>query len=514
LNLSGRGSVEGIMRVPRLTGPIGFTRKVIIGYLVVGLLVLSLLGLFSFVLGRYQRATNLVFLLQEAKNADQALRISLLSENAAMEEYLVRKDPRLLERLKEGANHSRELIEHSLETERKLAAALESLSFAKERLASLESFREDLLRQEEAFAELSRLAGNPGADPQAIYARESAVESVVSRRISQIDARWSENIDGAIASIQGEKNRDISLVLVLSAAILVALTILSLSLVNVTNRTIHRLVEGMDNLAAGNLNQTILPSPDADLNRLVEKFNRMSEELTRLDEIRRDFVSMLSHDLRSPLSVVKMYSEILREKGTEPVAVEAISRNADRLLGIVNNFLDYSRAEAGTLTVSPLPIELAAMAAEVIEDQRLVARSHEVTLSADIPPSIRVMADPPQLERVLTNLIGNAIKYNRPGGTVALTAAFAEGSVKVAVSDTGMGISESDIPNLFVKYSRPERTRHIGGTGLGLVVSRAIIKAHGSDLEVVSGEGTGTTFSFRLPTPPTAGSEPAPVGSA
>jgi signal transduction histidine kinase len=209
---------------------------------------------------------------------------------------------------------------------------------------------------------------------------------------------------------------------------------------------------------------------------------------------------MLSHDLKSPLAIIKMYAERLGARGgADPRSQQAITRSADRMLRLVENFLDASRTDGGRLELALRPVRLEALIERVREDGQVLARSHGVTVAADLSEALPpVLADEEHLERALHNLVSNGIKYNRPEGSVAITARVLGDEVRVAVADTGVGISEADRRQLFAKYFRSGRTRHIRGTGLGLAVTREIVRAHGGDLEVESREGTGATFSFAL----------------
>ncbi len=169
------------------------------------------------------------------------------------------------------------------------------------------------------------------------------------------------------------------------------------------------------------------------------------------------------------------------------------------MLRLVGNFLDASRADSGRLELALRPVQLDTVIRRVQEDGKVLAQSRGLRVAADLPDELPpVLADEEHLERALHNLVSNAIKYNRPEGSVTLKAGVQDGRVWIAVSDTGVGISEVDQRQLFEKYFRSGRTRHIRGTGLGLVVTREIVRAHGGELEVASREGTGTTFSFAL----------------
>ena len=250
----------------------------------------------------------------------------------------------------------------------------------------------------------------------------------------------------------------------------------------------------MRRVAGGDYSRPVPLGRDPEINDLVEQFNRMAEDLKGLEEMRTDFVSMLSHDLKSPLAVIKMYAEALGAKGgADPVPLQAITRSADRLLRLVENFLDASRAEAAHLELALRPLRLEGLIRRVQEDGQVLASGHGVTVASRSArdaargarrrgaPGARP-AQPGEQRRQVQPARGH--RHDRgtgPQGDV----------VRIAVADTGGGISPADRQQLFVKYFRADRTRHIRGTGLGLAVTREIVRAHGGDLEVASQEGKG-----------------------
>ncbi len=477
-----------------------FSHKIITGFALVNVLTLGMTGLFIYTFTRYQETSHLVYLLDEARNNDQSLKLSLLLELDAMENHLAKADRESMTRFKENRARSAALIEKSLVLDRILVSAFNTSSFPKERLEYLARFRDELNRHERYYNDLRRMAQAPTTDTGEILKLVNGTRSQITSRMEEMESHWRANVGQVADAVQRDK-RVLLRILALLGGVTVLLSIaLSAYLVTTMRRAMRRLAEGMRRVSAGDYTQSVTAAQDGEINQLMQQFNRMAAELGNLEEMRRDFISMVSHDLRSPVSVIKMYADIVAEKGSfDAAGLKAITRNADRVLRMVDNFLDYSKASVGVLIVEPHPTDLENLVHRVIADTLLVAGSHDVTLSASCGHETRrVMADEEQLERALTNLVTNGIKYNHPGGSVTVRTRRAGGEVLVEVSDTGIGISEEDRQRLFVKYARPDRTRHIKGTGLGLAVSREIIKAHGSDLEVKSAVGAGTTFSFRL----------------
>ena len=227
-----------------------------------------------------------------------------------------------------------------------------------------------------------------------------------------------------------------------------------------------------------------------------------------LERMRRDFVASVSHELRTPIASIRASAETLLDGALEDAAnnrdfVEAIGQDASRLELLVDDILDLSAVEAGRRQPRLESVALSQIAAQTVARLANFAAGLEVALSADkelaaLPP---VRADRVQLEQILTNLINNAMKFNRPGGSVFVTASIAGGMVCVSVKDTGLGIPQKDLPRIFERFYRVDkaRSRRMGGTGLGLSIVKHLVEAHGGVVTVESAEGSGSTFSFTLP---------------
>ena len=243
---------------------------------------------------------------------------------------------------------------------------------------------------------------------------------------------------------------------------------------------------------------------------LVEAYEReraASERLRQLDQVRSDFVSSVSHDLRTPLTSVLGYVEMLLDGDAGDLTpgqsrlLEVAHRNARRLLALVQDILLISRIDAGMFTLSRHPVSIDKVVNGALEALgQPVGRDVRISVATPDDPLI-VEADTEQLERALTNLIGNAVKFTPDGGRVVLTAAAESGMAVLRVSDTGVGIPVEELPRVFDRFFRSSRTQRQGiqGTGLGLAITKAIIEAHGGSIEAASEPGQGTTVSFTVP---------------
>ena len=247
-----------------------------------------------------------------------------------------------------------------------------------------------------------------------------------------------------------------------------------------------------------------------EVGRLVEAFNRMSEKLEELDQMKRDFVSATTHELRSPLAAIESLLNVLRERQKEEGPVpeadlrEYLSRvaaNVRRLSLFVDNVLDAAKLERGKMELVCRPLELEPAFEDVVRLFEARYREKGVALKADAA-GLAVLADLGGLERVLVNLVANALKFTPSGGSVDVTAQADGAGVTVAVRDTGVGIPPRDLEGLFQKFSQGSNVREIAlgrkGTGLGLYVVRSIVEAMGGTVGVRSEPGAGTTFSVVL----------------
>lgn len=255
--------------------------------------------------------------------------------------------------------------------------------------------------------------------------------------------------------------------------------------------------------AAGHLEERLPPNEIPEVDQLAISFNRMAATLEDVEQRRRELVSDLSHELRTPLTILKGYLEGLADGTIEPSSdiYQRLSRETTRMQRLVNDLQELSKMEAGYLPIDARPIELRPLLASIIQRfaDQLMENNPQLRLicPADVP---RVMADPERVEQIMVNLLGNALRYT-PEGSITVEV-YAEGDkVWTAVIDTGTGIAEADLPHVFERFWRADRSRdrHSGGTGIGLAICRRLVELQGGSIEVQSQLGKGTAFRFSLP---------------
>jgi signal transduction histidine kinase len=232
-----------------------------------------------------------------------------------------------------------------------------------------------------------------------------------------------------------------------------------------------------------------------------------SEELKEVSRLKDEFVGLISHELRTPLSSILGYLELLRDDADELLSDEHLGyldvaeRNANRLLHLVGDLLFAAQVEAGKFQLDQREQPLAAILAGCVESGRPVATTADITLVLNIEDDCVASVDAVRLGQACDNLISNAIKFTPSGGTVTVGLIGSETVATITVADTGMGIAADELDKLFSRFFRTTTaTRNaVQGVGLGLVITRAILRAHGGDIDVTSVESVGTTFSMTLP---------------
>lgn len=224
------------------------------------------------------------------------------------------------------------------------------------------------------------------------------------------------------------------------------------------------------------------------------------------EELKSTFISIISHELRTPVSLIKGYAETLRRKDARwdsaivQDSLAIIEEEADRLTELIDNLLDASRLQANALRLNMADVALDRLATRLVEKFKTQTKRH--TLTVEFPPDFPViLADETRLNQVLSNLLSNAIKYSPQGGEIAVRGMVKPNEVVLTVTDQGAGIAAPDLPHVFNRFYRVDSdlTKRVKGTGLGLYLAKAVVEAHNGRIEVASVPGQGTTFSVSLP---------------
>ncbi|MBI4038933.1 HAMP domain-containing histidine kinase [Candidatus Daviesbacteria bacterium] len=253
-----------------------------------------------------------------------------------------------------------------------------------------------------------------------------------------------------------------------------------------------------------------LEDTERSLTKITKQVYEMNAKLHQLDKLKDDFVSIASHELRTPMTAIRSYVWMALHKPDIPLS-QKLERylyrtlvSTERLINLVNDMLNVSRIESGSIEIDPKSFDMVTLVGDTMEEMHAKADEKEVkllVLESQIP---KVFADENKVHEILLNLIGNAVKFTLPGGTVSVSF-FSDGKVvETSVKDSGVGIIKDDLNKLFSKFSRLDNSyvsiSTSGGTGLGLYISRSLVKLmHGTIRANSEGTGKGSTFTFSLP---------------
>lgn len=230
-------------------------------------------------------------------------------------------------------------------------------------------------------------------------------------------------------------------------------------------------------------------------------------QVERLEKVRQEFLSNISHELRTPLTSILAFVETLEDGAIDDSDnnrrfLNVIRRNAERMHLLIADILELSLIESGKVSIDKGQVGLANLIDEIFDSLSAKAEAREIALTHEVPADARVHADLGRLEQMLTNLIDNAVKFNRSGGSVEVFLKQTGGSSVISVRDTGEGIVPDHLGRIFERFYRVDRgrTREVGGTGLGLAIVKHLAKLHGGEVSVESSLGSGSTFHIEIPT--------------
>ncbi len=305
--------------------------------------------------------------------------------------------------------------------------------------------------------------------------------------------------------------------LLVAAGLIAGLTgalLLFSGLISSMRRPLEELVDAAGRLAAGDRSARVEVGGLSETAALGAAFNEMAEDLEieasqrdQLDRLKDEFVLTASHELRSPLTSVQGFAELLmldRESLTPRQAetVEIILDNCRHLVRLLNDLLDLARSDAGRLAIKPTPIEVAPLIEDAARTMRAQTEVSRQTLAVEIEPGLpQIDVEADRIRQILVNLLTNAHEYSPEGASIKVAARAAGADVEIAVTDNGPGIPAEQLERIFDRFTRGDAglTQRVGGTGLGLAISKSLVELHGGTISAESTPGEGSTFRFRLP---------------
>lgn len=288
-------------------------------------------------------------------------------------------------------------------------------------------------------------------------------------------------------------------VVVLGIIILIFLS--GISFVRSIVTPISKITDTAKQFATGDFSKRIKSKGNDELGELCRSVNYMADELSNAEKIKNEFISQVSHELRTPLTAIKGWSETMEtidDRETFIKGMRVITSETERLSQMVEELLDFSRIQDGRLQLSKDIIDILAELGETVLIYKERARVLNITLNYYDPEMLPfIYGDKNRLRQVFINIVDNAIKYSDSGDTVSVEAFEDERGVVIAISDTGIGIKQEDLPKVKTKFFKANHTRR--GSGIGLAVANEIISLHGGTLDINSEEGVGTTVVIVLP---------------
>ena len=268
---------------------------------------------------------------------------------------------------------------------------------------------------------------------------------------------------------------------------------------------IRQMMQASRRIAGGHYDERVAETSRDELGQLAHSFNQMADALEQIETMRRQLIGNVAHELRTPLTNIKGYMEGLIDGVVppEPETYQLVYREADRLQRLVTDLQELSRVEAGVIELDRRPLSIAALIEQTVARLRPQFQEKEVALhvesASDLP---EVLADEDRMGQILLNLVGNALQYTPGGGSVTITATAEHNGVQVSIQDSGIGLRAEDVPHLFDRFYRVDksRSRAGGGSGIGLTIAKHLVEAHGGRIGVTSeGLDRGSTFTFTLP---------------
>ena len=336
-------------------------------------------------------------------------------------------------------------------------------------------------------------------DEKAIYAAAS-IDNENAQKIGAILLVASaEDIFTALASIR-------QTILLYSVLVGLLVTVLAFFVSQFLLQPLSGILKVVRKMADGHLNQRIEVKNLDEYSQLADSFNNMTDKLEQVEKTREEFVSNVSHELKTPLSSMKVLSESLLLQGDVPAEMyreflQDITSEVDRMTNIINDLLSLVKIDQREQGLNIQPIELNSMVEDILKRMSPLAEQRKIVLLYEDVRTVTIDADEMKMSLAISNIVVNGIKYTPPGGTVKVIVDADHQNAFITVQDTGIGIQEEEQSKIFNRFYRIDKTRdrETGGTGLGLAISHSTVLLHNGSIRLTSKIDEGTVFVVRLP---------------
>jgi signal transduction histidine kinase len=267
---------------------------------------------------------------------------------------------------------------------------------------------------------------------------------------------------------------------------------------------VEKVTQAAVDITHGALGRRVPVTPNGDeIDHLADAFNTMVDRVQELIGQMKEITENIAHDLRSPIARMRGLAEMAltgdNANDNYPIVTGTIIEECDRLLEMINAMLDISEAESGLMKLKIEPVDIALLLRDVSELFQPVAENRDINMTLETPHSVTVPGEPRKLQRVFSNLVDNALKYTLPGGSVHISIKKTDNTNVVIIGDSGVGISAEDLPHIFDRFFRGEKSRSTQGNGLGLSLAQAFVLVHGGAITAASKPGQGSQFAVTLP---------------
>ncbi|MBT3363189.1 MAG: HAMP domain-containing protein [Chloroflexi bacterium] len=271
------------------------------------------------------------------------------------------------------------------------------------------------------------------------------------------------------------------------------------------SRPVKSLTKATKKLGKGHFSERVHINATGEIGQLAGAFNVMAEDLEHAEQLKRNMIADVAHELRTPLTNIRGYLEAIGDGVMQPSSetISSLSEEATTLARLVDDLQELSLAEAGELKLVLQQEDISGLITQAANAVQTQAESKSIAISVNLPdPIYLVSIDRQRINQVLGNLIKNAIRHTPQNGNILVSAKQQDGMINISVADNGEGIAPQELPNIFERFYRVDksRTRATGGSGIGLTVAKKLVEAHGGTIWVTSTQGQGSTFTFSLPT--------------
>lgn len=472
--------------------------RLVFGYLTLFCLVLAI-SVYAIVrLRQMDAVTKSILTVDSLLNSyNEKLTDTLLDQARNEKKFIILKDRSLYDRFLEGGKDFQNRIVEAL-----------TLPLPEPSIKVLEDVRRTHSAYGALLAEEASYFPEGSDYPQEKYTAEK--ERLVNRMVKALASLKDLNQRGVNDKIQrldsmGEKTRRAA-TLISWAALLVAV-IISIVITRSITTPVFTMKAKASRIAAGDLEGDLKISSPPEMEQLARAMNYMCGRLKEIDKMKSDFFSLMSHELRTPLTSIKEGTNLLLEgvagdtSERQKRLLTILSEESNRLIELVSSLLAIAKMEAGMMRYSFEIADIDSLVKKVIREMEPLAVSRQINIENRCDSLPRVRLDNEKMLQVLRNLMGNAIKFTPEGGMVTVKATKLRKSIRVEVSDTGPGLTESELVTVFDRYRQASAntSSRVSGTGLGLSIVKNVIKAHGGKVWAESSPGRGSTFIFLLP---------------